>query len=171
MPKRLSRSDESGSSLPDLTVSDLGQLVREKRTSEQLSVRQAAAQAGVSFSTVSRVEAGAQPDLATFLSLSGWLGLDPGRFFSPVTQRTQTPLDQAIEHLVTDPSLSPDDAERIASVVRDLHKALAHATHELSDAPMTLHLRAAAVMRPGVPERLAAVLKDMRQALEESTIS
>lgn len=169
MPKRLSRSSESETPAPDLDISELGRLIRQKRADQELSIRHAAEQARVSFSTVSRVEAGGQPDLATFTSLCAWLGVDPSRFFAPTTRRTQTPLDEAIEHLVTDPALSPDAAERIASVVRDLYSALAKQAPAPAAKPLTLHLRAASVMRPGVPERLASLLRDMREALEHST--
>jgi hypothetical protein len=109
----------------------------------------------------------AHATLATFSSLCAWLGVDPSRFFTPIARRTQTPLDEAIEHLVTDPALGPEAAERIATMVRDLHRALARDVRP-SVAPMALHLRAATVMRPGIPERLASLLTDMRAALEHA---
>jgi transcriptional regulator with XRE-family HTH domain len=165
VPKRLSRSSEAEAPAPDLDISELGRLIRQKRSDEELSVRHAAEEARVSFSTISRVEAGAQPDLSTFTSLCAWLGVDPSRFFAPTTRRTQTPLDEAIEHLVTDPALTPAAADRIASVVRDLYGALA-TNAPAAAKPLAVHLRAASVMRPGVPERLASVLRDMREALD-----
>jgi len=169
MPKRISRSAESEAPSPDLDMAELGRLLRQKRSDDHLSIRQAAADARVSFSTLSRVEAGAQPDLTTFTNLCGWLGVDPSRFFTPIARRTQTPLDEAIEHLVTDPALSADAAKRIASVVRDLYQALATQPMLGGSRPtLALHLRAATVMRPGVPERLASLLTDMREALEHS---
>ena len=152
---------------PDVDISELGRLVREKRAKDELSIRQAAELARVSFSTLSRVEAGSQPDLATFTCLCAWLGVTPARFFAPTTLRMLAPLDQAIEHLITDPALSPEAADQIASVVRAMYQALAAGMPDPTAAPMTLHLRAAAIMRPGVPERLASLLEDMRQALEE----
>jgi transcriptional regulator with XRE-family HTH domain len=167
VPKRLSHSAASEAPPPDLNIAELGRLVREKRAKDELSIRQAAVLARISFSTLSRVEAGAQPDLATFTSLSAWLGVDPARFFAPITHRTQTPVDEAIEHLITDPALSPDAAEQIASVVRAMYQALAVPVSQPSVTPLALHLRAASVMRPGVPERLASLLGDMRKALED----
>lgn len=166
MPKRISRAEGSESPSPDLDISELGRLVRQKRAGEDLSIRQAAARARISFSTLSRVEAGAQPDLATFTSLCAWLGVEPARFFSQISRRTQTPLDQAIEHLVTDPALTSDAAQRIVAVLRDLHGALAQEIRAPQPAPLALHLRGAAVMRPGVPERLASLLTDMHEALQ-----
>jgi transcriptional regulator with XRE-family HTH domain len=168
VPKRLARSDASEAPPPELDISELGRLIRDKRARDELSIRQAAAQARVSFSTLSRVEAGAQPDLATFTSLSAWLGVDPAQFFPPMTRRAQTPLDEAIGHLITDPALSPEAAEQIASMVRTMYQALAQQTPQPPVAPLAVHLRAASVMRPGVPERLASLLRDMQEALEDS---
>jgi transcriptional regulator with XRE-family HTH domain len=172
VPKRLARARNSETPAPDLDVSELGRLVRQKRADEELSVRQAASQARVSFSTISRVETGAQPDLTTFTSLCAWLGVDPSRFFTPISRRSQTPLDEAIEHLVTDPALSPGAADRIASVIRDLYQALAtQPTPTTLTTPLAVHLRAATIMRPGVPERLASLLNDMREALEHTSLA
>lgn len=168
VPKRLSRDDLSDGQPPELAVAELGRLLRERRIRDELSIRQAAASARVSFSTLSRVEAGAQPDLASFTSLCAWLGVSPAEFFAPVTRRSQTPLDEAIEHLITDPALSPDAAEQIASVMRSMYQALADRARTQSLEPMAVHLRAASVMRPGVPERLASLIRDMRAALEDS---
>lgn len=149
-----------------LEVQELGRLIREKREKERLSVRQAAALAGVSFSTLSRVESGNQPDLATFLQLCAWLGYPPDHFYSEIARRTDiSAVDQVIKHLSTDPRLSKEAAQRIAGVVGDMYAALARDV----DPPQTLamHLRAASIMRPGVPERLGDILSDMRAALED----
>ncbi|MFD8615312.1 helix-turn-helix domain-containing protein [Streptomyces sp. NPDC059631] len=146
-----------------LDIAELGRLLRERRGA--LSLRQAAAEAGVSFSTFSRVEAGAQPDLATFTRLCAWLGVAPSRFFTPVVERELSPLDQAITHLRTDPALSPDAAEKISSVLRDLYSALASATSPQRPA-VACHLRATAVMRPGVSQRLSSLLTDMHDELQ-----
>ncbi|WP_371579565.1 helix-turn-helix domain-containing protein [Streptomyces sp. NBC_01314] len=145
-----------------LDINELGSLLRERRGS--LSLRQAAAEAGVSFSTFSRVEGGAQPDLATFTRLCAWLGVPASRFFTPVTEREISPLDQAISHLRTDPRLSDEAASKIGSVLRDLYDALARDV-EPSRPVVACHLRATNVMRPGVPQRLATLVDDMRDEL------
>lgn len=156
--------EESGAEQPGLVaVEELGRLVRQHRGRQ--SVRQAAAEAGVSFSTLSRVEAGAQPDLATFLRLCAWLEEPPERFFRAAAQRPTDTIDAVASHLFADPRLSQDAAERIAQVVRDLYTALAHEAPEPE--PLALHLRATATMRPGVPERLGSLLYDMRSVLEQ----
>lgn len=145
-----------------LDVSELGRLLKERRG--KLSMRKAADEAGVSFSTWSRVEAGSQPDLATFTRLCAWLGVSPARFFNPVMERETSPLDQAISHLRTDPRLSDDAATKISSVLRDLYEALARDVTP-ARAPVACHLRATSVMRPGVPHRLAGILSDMHDEL------
>ena len=128
-------------------------------------MRAAAADAGVSLSTYSRVEAGHHPDLATFTRLCSWLGVAPSRFFLPIAERAASPLEEAVSHLQADPALTAEAAKKITSVMRDLYDALAHKgapTRPLA----ACHLRAQSVLRPGVPERLGAVLIDIAAELE-----
>lgn len=146
-----------------LEIGELGRLVRERREGHRQSVRQAAREADVSFATMSRVEDGNQPDFVTFMKLCAWLGRPPSSFFRPVAERPTDHLEHALGHLTADPRLSADAADRIASVVRDLYAALAQPPEH--ETVMDMHLRAAPVMRPGVPERLVGILTDMRQAL------
>jgi transcriptional regulator with XRE-family HTH domain len=145
-----------------LDIGRLARMLRERRGS--LSIRHAAAEAGVSFSTLSRVEAGSQPDMASYTALCAWLGVSPGLFFMQVPERDLSPLEHAITHLQADPRLTADAAGKISSVLRDLYDALA------ADAPsaeaVACHLRAVTIMRPGVAPRLASALRDMRSALE-----
>lgn len=146
-----------------LDVSELGRLVRERRG--KTSLRVAAEEANVSFSTLSRVEAGAQPDLASFTSLCGWLGVPPSRFINSGPAREVDPLEEAISHLHQDPRLEPAAAESISSMLRTMYQTLAK---EMSaPRPMVAcHLRAASVLRPGVAQRLAPLLQDMHDVLE-----
>lgn len=147
-----------------LDVSQLGRLVRERRGDQ--SLRQAALDAGVSFSTLTRVEAGAQPDLASFTRLCAWLGVPPSKFFAPMTARTVEPIEDFIAHLHADPRLRPEAAATITGVLREMYASLA--TGPLPGAPLVAcHLRAAPVMRPGVPGRLALLLSDVHKALED----
>jgi transcriptional regulator with XRE-family HTH domain len=149
-----------------LDVTQLGQLLRDRRG--ELSIRRAAAEAGVSFSTFSRVENGAHPDLATFTRLCSWLGLPPARFFGGIAERGLTPLEEAIAHLRADPRLTADTAKRINSVLTDLYAALARKP-AASESTVACHLRAKAVMRPGVAPRLAALLRDFQAELDRRT--
>ncbi|MEV7038361.1 helix-turn-helix domain-containing protein [Amycolatopsis sp. NPDC051061] len=147
-----------------LDVGQLATLVRQHRGNQ--SLRQAAADAGVSFSTLSRVEAGAQPDLASFTAICAWIGVPPSRFFTPVTERWDTPLEEAISHLNTDPRLKPEAASSIAAVIRQMYDVLAEEV-EPPKALVACHLRAAPTMRPGVPDRLGPLLVDMHDGLRK----
>jgi transcriptional regulator with XRE-family HTH domain len=150
-----------------LDLAQLGAMLRERRGN--LSLRQAAAEAGVSFSTFTRVEAGAQPDLTSFTLLSAWLGVSPGAFFRPVTERQVAPIDEAIAHLTADPRLEPDAASKIADVLRNMYDVLAQAPSQSQ--VVACHLRAASILRPGVPERLNSLLVQMHEQLEARVAS
>lgn len=151
--------------VPHLNVEALAEALRERRTSAGLSMRRAAEAADISFMTLSRVEAGGQPDLATFLSLCAWLRVRPETFFGTGARRDTPTPDVVATHLMTDPLLEPEAASRIASVVRDMYAALA--SKPPTSANVACHLRAAATLRPGVPERLGQLLGDMHERLVE----
>ena len=152
-----------GSGAAHLNIDALATAVRDRRTSAGLSVRRAAEAADISFMTLSRVEAGRQPDLATFLHLCAWLRVPPDTFFiTGAPRKSETP-EIVATHLQTDPRLEPAAASRIAEVVRDMYNALA-AKPEIP-ATVACHLRAAATLRPGVPERLGALLGEMQSRL------
>jgi transcriptional regulator with XRE-family HTH domain len=160
--ENLTATDKRSGELERLDIGQLGEMLRDRRGA--LSIRQAAQEAGVSFSTFSRVEGGAHPDLTTFTRLCAWLGVSPGRFFTPVIEREVSPLEEAITHLRADPRLSTEAAGKISTVLKDLYAAL---SRDLEPAPVVAcHLRASSVMRPGVPGRLASALKDMHAELE-----
>jgi transcriptional regulator with XRE-family HTH domain len=153
-------SDTFGSVEP-LDLAQLGALLRQRRG--RLSLRQAAAEAGVSFSTFTRIEAGAQPDLTSFTLLCAWLGISPGQFFTPVAEREVAPIDEAIAHLVSDPRLEPDAASKIADVLRNMYDVLAKTPTQRQ--VVACHLRAASMLRPGVPHRLNSLLGEMHSQL------
>jgi transcriptional regulator with XRE-family HTH domain len=155
--------NEAGPADARLDLSQLGPMLRERRG--KVSLRQAAEAAGVSFSTFSRVEAGSQPDLTSFSLLCAWLGVSPTQFFGPSAERERDPLEVAISHLSADPRLEPKNATQIEMMLRTMYSALA--AEEQDATPMlAVHLRAATVMRPGVPARLNSLLTQMHARLE-----
>lgn len=145
-----------------LDIAQLSSMLRDRRG--DLSIRQAAQMAEVSFSTFARVEGGAQPDLATFSQLCAWLGVSPGHFFTPVANRYESPLEEAVAHLQSDPRLTPEARTKLSSVMKDLYDALAKREVPRGTA-VACHLRATNVMRPGVPDRLASLLKGMHDEI------
>jgi transcriptional regulator with XRE-family HTH domain len=144
---------------PLLDIDELGFLVKERRSQDGLSLRDAAESAEVSFNTLSRVERGHVPDLQTFHRIVSWLGLDPARFFG--ARRTDfRPTTQVIaEHLRHDPNLPPAAAEKIAALVQDLYASL------VSRDTFAVHLRAARTFKPEVAEMLGGILSDIESAL------
>lgn len=164
MPKpRSAPKDEPTVDQEVIDITALGSLLRSRRLEASLSVRQAAEDAGVSFSTVTRVESGSQPDLATFLKLCAWLRVRPEQFFQTGGRRERSTVDAVVQHLYADPALGPAAAERIGSVVRDLYAALA--SHSVPQDAIACHLRAAPVMRAGVPEKLNLLLRDLHESV------
>lgn len=159
-----SETDPNPTQVEALDITHLGAMLRERRG--PLSIRQAAAEADVSFSTLARVEAGAQPDLATFTRLCAWLGVPPGQFFAPVAERDTSPLEEAVWHIGNDPRLTPEAVASISNLLKDMYRALAKQESEPRTA-VACHLRASNVMRPGVPDRLASILQDMHDQIVE----
>lgn len=146
-----------------LDTAALKELVRKRRAGQ--SLRQTAEEVGVSFSTLTRVEAGAQPDLTSFTKICAWLGVAPSRFFTPVAERNVEPLEQAITHLHQDPRLTAEAANSMAEMLKQMYGVLAQTTVQTKPL-VACHLRAASTMRPGVPQRLSALLTEMHSSLE-----
>jgi len=59
-----------------LSLTSIGPLVKEKRGVK--GIREVAAEIGISYATLSRIENGKLPDLQTFSKICTWLELDPG---------------------------------------------------------------------------------------------
>lgn len=161
------RLDETAGPPLELERFDLdkfGAALRAHRDASRLSLRRAAEAANVSFSTFARVEAGSQPDLASFTALCAWMGVPPSTFFVPVAERARESIDDIIGHLRQDPNLSPEASASIGSLLKEMYAKLA--TRVEPDRLVACHLRAASTLRPGVPDRLSTLLVDMHHALE-----
>jgi len=152
---------EAASAERRLDVDGLGRMLRDRRGT--VSPRQAALDAGVSFSTFARVEAGSQPDLASFIKLCTWLGVSPSFFFTEGAEREPDPVEVAIAHLHADPRLSESSAGQIADVLRRMYEALAAPPVPVTG--LACHLRAANTLRPGVADRLGRLLQSIDDEL------
>lgn len=154
-----------------LDLTQLGAMLREHRG--KLSLRQAAAEAGVSFSTFTRIKAGPQPDLTSFTLLCAWLGVSPGLFFMPVALRGVAPIDEAIAHLAADPRLQPDAASnsKVADMLRSMYDALSQGTRTAAGScpppPRCFSAppRSSAAAEAGVPQRLKSLLGERHDEL------
>jgi transcriptional regulator with XRE-family HTH domain len=139
---------------------ELGPMVARRRAELGLSLREASAASGVPVATLSRVEQGRMPDLATFRRIVKWLGVPPERFFTP-TERTANTPEAIAEHLMADPALPPEAADRIAGIVRDLYQSLA-----ATDRRLAVHMRAAKTFTPPALNLLGDLLEEMQAAIQ-----
>ena len=147
--------------MPD-PLDDLGPLLTQRRAELGLSIREASALGGVPVATWSRVEQGRAPDLATFRRLVRWLGLPAERFLT-ATERTSSTPDVISEHLQLDAALAPEDATRIADLVRTMYESL-----QRQDRRLAVHLRAAKTFNPPALRLLTEILGEMQEALDGS---
>jgi hypothetical protein len=100
--------------------------------------------------------------LGTFQRLIEWLGVPPERFFKATERAANTP-DAISAHLSMDPALSPEAADKIAGIVRDLYESLA-----IRERRLTVHLRAAKTFTPPAMRLFAELLAQMQEALDLS---
>lgn len=101
-----------------VTLGQIGSLLRERRG--ERGIRETAKEIGVSAATLSRIENGKQPDLATFPKICGWLRLDPAEVLGMETNASRGPAS-SVDQIAT--------AHFRAS--RELDPALARALGEL----------------------------------------
>jgi len=103
-----------------LSIEDLGRLILKKRGSR--GIRAAAQEAEVSPATLSRVENGNVPDLATFAKICRWLQVDPAEFLGmePSEQASQK---RAVVHFRKKKTFSPETAASLAELILAAQRA------------------------------------------------
>lgn len=141
--------------MPDPSI-DLASALLARRRARRLSLRDLAAEIGVSFNTLSRVERGHVPDLQNYRRIAAWLEIPTESLLDPAAS---TP-DVIARHLRADGSLSAVAAETIASLVEEMYVKL---TQE--QPRMACHLRSAQTFTPQAGELLAEILSDMQDQL------
>ncbi len=101
-----------------ITLEQLGSEVRKKRGARRLMDIEK--EVGVSASTLSRIERGVTPDLATVEKLAKWLGVNVRAAGGDETEiRSEEDLERAVEvYLRADKNLSEKTARTIAETVR-----------------------------------------------------
>ncbi len=144
-------------SMHDSDLRALGGRAAALRKKRGLSLRDAAAEIGISFNTLARVEKGHLPDLQNLQRIQAWLGDTPAR---PAPAPGVSTPEAIASHLQTDPMLPPEAAARIAGIVRDLYEALAK-----TPAATPVHLRAARTFSPDASRELADILARMHERL------
>ena len=103
-----------------LPIQELGRLISKKRGTR--GIRSAAEEAGVSSATLSRVENGNVPDLATFAKICRWLDVDPAAFLGVET--SAKPANQAaVVHFRKKKTFSPETAASLAELILAAQRA------------------------------------------------
>jgi transcriptional regulator with XRE-family HTH domain len=101
-------------------IEELGRLIARKRGSR--GVRAAAEDVGISSATLSRVENGHMPDLATFAKICKWLERDPREFLG-FDQREETPA-MAVAHFRKKKTVSRETAVALGELILAAQNAL-----------------------------------------------
>lgn len=103
-----------------LPIQELGPLIAKKRGSR--GIRSAADEAGVSSATLSRVENGHVPDLATFAKICRWLDVDPASFLG--IEKPDRPAKRpAVVHFRKKKTFSPETAASLAELILAAQRA------------------------------------------------
>lgn len=103
-----------------LPIGDLGPMIRRKRGSR--GIRAAAADAEVSSATLSRVENGHLPDLATFAKICRWLEVDPAIFLG-VEPISANPEPRVVAHFRKKRTVAPETAESLGALILAAQRA------------------------------------------------
>lgn len=147
--------------MPERDIFALGAILKARRREKRLSLRDLAAEIGVSLNTLSRVERGHIPDLKNFRRIVDWLEMPAEHFLEPPAE-TSTP-EAVARHLRSDQRLSGEAAEKIAELVEEMYHKLA-SNHPV----LSLHLRSAKTFTPAAGALLGEMLGEMESKLRAS---
>ncbi|WP_294537554.1 helix-turn-helix transcriptional regulator [uncultured Rhodoblastus sp.] len=101
-------------------IEELGRLIARKRGSR--GVRAAAEDVGISSATLSRVENGHMPDLATFAKICKWLERDPREFLG-FDEPEKVP-QMAVAHFRKKKAVSMETAVALGELILAAQNAL-----------------------------------------------
>jgi len=105
----------------DLPIEELAKLVARKRGSR--GIRATATEIEVSPATLSRVENGHLPDLATFAKICRWLDVDPARFLGVNSSAGEVTEKRAVAHFRKKPTVSPETATSLGALILAAQRA------------------------------------------------
>ncbi len=112
-----------------MTLLRLGALLRDRRGGR--GVREVAKEIGISPATLTRVEGGRLPDLATFQKICSWLKINPNDLLDVRIDGSDTDLEGesstpvAAVHLKASKTLPPEAAKDLAQLIVIAHDELA----------------------------------------------
>jgi len=103
-----------------ISIEKLGEMIVARRGT--VGVRAAAKEVGVSSATLSRIENGHIPDLATFAKVCKWLGEDPGQFLGMQSDTSDAPV--AVVHFRKKNTMPPETAKALGAMIVAAQQAL-----------------------------------------------
>ncbi len=100
-----------------MTLLRLGAMLRDRRGGK--GIREVAHEIGISPATLTRVEGGRLPDIATFQKLCSWLKVNPAEILDISTESSPNSADTlaAAVHLRADQTLPEDAAADLAQLI------------------------------------------------------
>jgi transcriptional regulator with XRE-family HTH domain len=149
-------------SMSEERAPDLGAMLKARRRSKRLTLRDLAHEIDVSVNTLSRVERGHLPDLKNFQRIVDWLEVPAENFLEAPDDVASTP-EVIARHLRSDQRLTPEAAVKIASLVEDMYHDFAR-----EHRPVAVQLRSAKAFTPAASVLLADILSEMQWALLSS---
>jgi transcriptional regulator with XRE-family HTH domain len=97
-----------------------------KRVKEQRSWREIAHDLGISPSTFSRLANGARPDVDTFATLLGWLGMEAAPFIDggPKAQQEADPAAMIASYLHGSDRVTPQQARALEDILQAAYRSI-----------------------------------------------
>lgn len=105
-----------------LPIAQLGRLIAAKRGPR--GIRAAAADVGISQATLSRVENGHMPDLATFAKICKWLERDPKEFLGLEDADDTGPVQKAVVHFRKKKTVTAETATALGELILAAQRAV-----------------------------------------------
>ena len=112
-----------------MTLLRLGAMLRDRRGGR--GIREVAQEIGISAATLTRVEGGRLPDIATFQKICSWLKVDPAQILDiPTNNPASTETLTVAFHPRADQTLPETAAADLAQLIVVAHRELARRTQK-----------------------------------------
>jgi len=118
------RKENKMPGLGEVDMKLVGDLVRQKRKRENMSLREAAVQVRISAPTLQRVETGQLPTVSVLVRVADWLGVKVDDLRQRPSESPRGTVAQIEIFLRADPNLDRKAAAAIANIVREVYDGL-----------------------------------------------
>lgn len=102
-------------------MEELSLKLKKKRGTR--GIREVAGEIGIGHATLSRIESGKQPDMATFIKICKWLDVDPNTILGFATNPTSSTETMPLAHFRAKKTMNPDTARHLAELILAVQKA------------------------------------------------